>query len=160
MWGIESLSSQMRTINNLLNHRRLPPEGLSEAYVEHILSIISAMDCNNSEGNMGVGEREGRVWSPMVRRRNFNLAHGIGRSGDITALQPKAAGSSLLAVLTRYLALDALRLCGLKAAKEATVLPVCTGMALALCLRTAALSQGQNAKFVVWSRVDQRSVFK
>lgn len=49
------------------------------------------MDSNNFLHNVGVGEREGRVACPMVARRHFRLAHGIGRSGDIAAEQPKVA---------------------------------------------------------------------
>lgn len=48
------------------------------------------MDSNNFLHNIGVGEREGRVACPMVARRHYRLAHGIGRSGDIAAQQPKA----------------------------------------------------------------------
>jgi hypothetical protein len=40
------------------------------------------------------------------------LIHGIGRSGDIAAVQPKAAGSSLLNKLTNSVVLDVLRLSG------------------------------------------------
>ena len=54
------------------------------------------MDSNNFSGNVGVGEREGRVASEVVRRRHFGLSHGMGRSGDVTAVQPKAAGSSII----------------------------------------------------------------
>ena len=36
----------------------------------------------------------------------------MGRSGDVTAIQPKAAGSSLLAQLTNQLLRDLLRKCG------------------------------------------------
>ena len=50
---------------------------------------LALMDSNNFGGNAGVGEREGRVACSLVRRRNFGLAHGIGRSGDIAAEQPK-----------------------------------------------------------------------
>lgn len=50
------------------------------------------MDSNNFLHNIGVGEREGRVACPMVARRHYRLAHGIGRSGDIAAQQPKACG--------------------------------------------------------------------
>lgn len=35
-----------------------------------------------------------------------------GRSGDILAEQPKAAGASLLSKITHYLVLDALKLSG------------------------------------------------
>lgn len=38
------------------------------------------------------------------------MGHGIGRSGDLVASQPKAAGSSLIAKLTKHLAKDALKL--------------------------------------------------
>ena len=40
------------------------------------------------------------------------LGHGIGRSGDIAAIQPKAAGSSILMKLTNSMALDVLRMAG------------------------------------------------
>jgi O-phospho-L-seryl-tRNASec:L-selenocysteinyl-tRNA synthase len=53
------------------------------------------MDSNTFPGQVGLGEREGRVACPMVARRHGRLAHGIGRSGDITAEQPKAAGACL-----------------------------------------------------------------
>ena len=49
------------------------------------------MDSNNFLGNIGVGEREARVACPGVAARHFRLAHGIGRSGDIAAPQPKVA---------------------------------------------------------------------
>ena len=44
-----------------------------------------------------------------VRSVLSRLGHGIGRSGDITAVQPKAAGSSLIARLTNSMILDLLR---------------------------------------------------
>ena len=47
------------------------------------------MDSNNFPDNIGVGEREARVACPIVRRRHYNMAHGVGRSGDIAAVQPK-----------------------------------------------------------------------
>ena len=42
----------------------------------------------------------------------FRLGHGIGRSGDIAAIQPKAAGSSVLMKLTNAMVLDLLKMCG------------------------------------------------
>ncbi len=47
------------------------------------------MDSNNFLGTTGVGEREARVACGLVAQRHFRLAHGIGRSGDIAAPQPK-----------------------------------------------------------------------
>lgn len=43
----------------------------------------------------------------------FRLAHGVGRSGDIAAAQPKAAGSSIIAQLTNSLLLDIIRHTGI-----------------------------------------------
>lgn len=40
------------------------------------------------------------------------LGHGIGRSGDIAAIQPKAAGSSILMKLTNSMVLDSLKMAG------------------------------------------------
>lgn len=37
------------------------------------------------------------------------MGHGIGRSGDVMANQPKAAGSSLMLQLTKHLCVSALR---------------------------------------------------
>lgn len=40
------------------------------------------------------------------------MGHGIGRSGDIGEVQPKAAGSSLLIKLANALLLDTIRVMG------------------------------------------------
>lgn len=62
--------------------------------------------------NIGVGERESRVFSPLVAARHWHMGHGMGRSGELGAIQPKAAGSSLIAQLTRHLVLDAIHISG------------------------------------------------
>ena len=85
------------------------------------------MDSNNFLDNVG-GEREARVFSPIVARRHWNLAHGIGRSGDVAAEQPKAAGS-LLAKLTNLRCRRHAR-AGLQDMGPALVLPLATGMTL------------------------------
>ena len=102
-----------RPVQELVDQRRLPAKGWSDDAVEKLLRDCAAMDSNNFEENVGVGEREARVLSGVVRRRHFGLAHGVGRSGDVAAVQPKAAGSSLLAKLANALALDALKEAGL-----------------------------------------------
>ena len=50
----------------------------------------------------------------IVARRHFNFGHGIGRSGDISEVQPKAAGSSLLYQLTNRMVLDLIKSLGKK----------------------------------------------
>ena len=59
----------------------------------HFLQDAALMDSNNFPSNVGVGEREARVASRLVAQRHFGLAHGVGRSGDITAEQPKVCCS-------------------------------------------------------------------
>jgi O-phospho-L-seryl-tRNASec:L-selenocysteinyl-tRNA synthase len=117
------------------------------------------MDSNNFPNNCGVGEREGRVYSNLVSRKTWSLAHGVGRSGDLREPQPKAAGSSMIVALTNSLVVDWLRFNGARSIKEAFVAPVATGMAIGLCLLTLRLRR-PNAKYVVWSRIDQKACFK
>ena len=69
-------------------------------------------------GNVGIGEREARIVSDLVARRHYHLGHGIGRSGDISDLQPKAAGSSLLSKLTNSFVMDILKLAGMSPSKS------------------------------------------
>eukprot|EP00299_Pterocystis_sp_00344_P014827 c7372_g1_i1.p1 GENE.c7372_g1_i1~~c7372_g1_i1.p1 ORF type:complete len:388 (-),score=72.85 c7372_g1_i1:360-1352(-) len=116
------------------------------------------MDSNNFMGNVGVGEREGRVFSSLIRSRHFSLAHGIGRSGDVSEVQPKAAGSSLLTTITRHMARHALSIAGFKKVKDVVVLPMCTGMSLTLVL-LSILPQDRSKK-VLWCRCDQKSCLK
>lgn len=95
----------------------------------------------------------------LVRRRHYNLGHGIGRSGDIEECQPKAAGSSLINQLTNSLLLDLIRTMGIRSVKKCILLPMATGMSLMLCLLTLK-SLRMDAKYVLWSRIDQKSCFK
>lgn len=109
--------------------------------------------------NCGVGEREGRIYSDMVIERNYSLAHGIGRSGDVNAIQPKAIGSSLVVQLTKYLTLHAFKIMGLNCIKDALVLPLATGMSLSLALWTLK-NIYPDKKYVIFSRIDQKTWLK
>ena len=97
--GIDALNARHNLVTSLLSQRRMPENGWDDASIEYLLSQLALMDSNNFTGNVGVGEREARVYSDLVKRRTFNLGHGIGRSGDVSAVQPKAAGSSTIVKL-------------------------------------------------------------
>ena len=59
---------------------------MDELTIRTLLNKMAVMDSNNFQGNTGVGEREGRIFSPLVKQKNFDMGHGIGRSGDVNAL--------------------------------------------------------------------------
>lgn len=187
--GISNLIATNKQYRSLFVNRRLPDHGWSDIQIQNLLFLFSILDTNNktlAKGGSndpdddddedtrwcGVGEREGRVYSSLVANRHYGMSHGIGRSGDITEPQPKAAGSSLMAKLTLLLALDALRRgSGLAAkgpAKCGIVLPLCTGMSMSLVLsslRTTTLKDSDDSgpverNIVLWSRIDQKSCFK
>ncbi len=156
--GLNSLRSRGNRLKELLHHRKLPMEGFDEAMVEFVLSELAMMDSNNFSSNAGVGEREGRVFSSLVSRRHFHMSHGIGRSGDIAEVQPKAAGSSIMYKLATSLTLHALQIGGSKQA-NCLLLPLATGMSLNLCLLNMR-KRRPAADIVIFPRIDQKSCFK
>ena len=113
----QALSSRRALVKSLLSQRRLPAEGWDDLTIEafiqamiaalclaastlhaaitvthhHVLQDVALMDSNNFPHPVGVGEREARVASGLVARRHYGLAHGIGRSGNIAAEQPKVS---------------------------------------------------------------------
>lgn len=95
----------------------------------------------------------------LVWKRHYRLTHGIGRSGDLSAAQPKAVGSTILANITESMVLDCLHFQGLRCCQRAAVIPVATGMSLTLCF-LALRKKRPSAKYIIWSRIDQLSCFK
>jgi O-phospho-L-seryl-tRNASec:L-selenocysteinyl-tRNA synthase len=191
--GITNLLSQNKDLLTLLSHRRLPNAPLSDLTIQSLLLTLSNLDTNpptplasnrSTECGkwVGVGEREGRVYAPLVSQRHWGLAHGMGRSGDLAEAQPKALGSTILVQLTKDLVLDALRRgCKLNdsgshlypksgIASHGMVVPMCTGMSMALVLSTLKQAQIQTQvqsqaqpkqrNLVLWSRIDQKSCLK
>lgn len=133
----QSVNSSENQIMDLLNHRAVPQEPLNELTIYSLMNRIALMDSNNYQGNTGVGEREARIFSNIVRQKNLDLGHGIGRSGDVNALQPKAIGSSLIVKLTKNMTINAMnKILGYTCIKDALVLPFATGMSLTLTLLT------------------------
>ena len=81
----------------------MPREGWDDEQIMLLIRDLALMDSNNFVDNVGVGEREGRIFSNIVKQKYFSMAHGLGRSVDLTAAQPKAAGSSLQGKSTKLL---------------------------------------------------------
>ena len=189
--GWSNLVASQRHVRILLTQRRLPDQGWSDFEIQSLLLTLSTLDTNhktpthsNSSHDpsssapttrwCGVGEREGRVYSHMVLQRHYGFTHGVGRSGDITEPQPKAAGSSIVAQLTLNLVLDAVRrgsgLDSRTSAAHGILLPLCTGMSMSLVLgslnnnqdidTTADTAANKRRNIVLWCRIDQKSCFK
>ena len=133
--GLQNLNSHDNLIRILLCNRSLPDIGWNENTIKYFIHQLSLMDNNNFLNHIGIGEREGRIFSNTIYHRYYGLSHGIGRSGDLDEVQPKAAGSSLLYKITNYIILDVLKNCYLlKNIKKTLVVPLCTGMSITLCL--------------------------
>jgi O-phospho-L-seryl-tRNASec:L-selenocysteinyl-tRNA synthase len=92
--GMVEIRKRDAAVRSLLAHRNLPDDGWDDDTVEHFLRQLALMDSNNFTAAVGAGEREARIFSGIVRRRHWGLGHGIGRSGDVAAVQPKAAGQT------------------------------------------------------------------
>ena len=157
--GKELIFSHDKIFKNILNSRSIPDEPLKKNTIDYILNIFSNMDSNNGPYHIGIGEREGRIISPLVHQRNYGLVHGIGRSGNINDLQPKACGSSLLTQLTNSLLKNLLHSIGMTFIKDIIILPFATGMALTISFLTLRLIKPK-AKYILWSRIDQKTCLK
>jgi O-phospho-L-seryl-tRNASec:L-selenocysteinyl-tRNA synthase len=85
----------------------------------------------------------------------------VGRSGDLREPQPKAAGSSAIGGLVNALLLDLIRSeMGIRSCKDCFLLPMATGMSLTLVMLALKKVRPEAAKYVIWSRIDQKSCFK
>ena len=73
LWLIHHVSSLIHTPIFMIHYvqRKIPDVGWSDTLIETLLAELSHMDSNNLSGNVGVGEREGRIHSDLVRRRHF-----------------------------------------------------------------------------------------
>lgn len=165
--GAEALRAHTNTLRILLAQRCCPTDGLTDEIIEATLHQLALMDSNLFQHHLGCGEREGRVVSTLVRRRSYGMSHGIGRSGDLTSDQPKAAGSSLIFQLTNAMMLDLVRQSGAGRTRAALVVPMATGMTLSLVMRTIANERVAAADpstppphVVIWPRVDQKTALK
>ncbi|KAH8385100.1 hypothetical protein KR200_004289 [Drosophila serrata] len=158
--GLSAQRAKQRSFKELLEKRKLPLNGWPDEQIEELVHHLASLDSNNFHHKLGLGEREARIACRLVARRHYNFGHGIGRSGDLLEAQPKAAGSTLLARLTNALILDFMKTVGqLPSCAGCFLVPICTGMTLSLCLQSLR-KQRPRARYVLWSRIDQKSCFK
>ena len=77
--ALEGTRSRSALLATLLSQRRLLPDGLDDFSIQTIMMELAAMDSNNFLSNAGMGEREGRIFSSIVRGRCWSMSHGVGR---------------------------------------------------------------------------------
>ncbi|MFX1296718.1 MAG: O-phosphoseryl-tRNA(Sec) selenium transferase [Promethearchaeota archaeon] len=152
------LNSIIHPIKILWEQRKIPEEGWSDETIELCLKLFTWMDTDKDPKAIRIGEREARVASPLISKLAYGFNHGIGRSGEIGAPQPKAPGTSIMYQIANRLALQALKKFGVPNLKKAIVLPLSTGMSIGLTF--AALRKKSNQKIVLCTRIDHTSPLK
>eukprot|EP00971_Amphidinium_carterae_P063601 1258739-Amphidinium_carterae.1 len=158
------VASEAGTSCSLLD-KRSSATYIQDAAIEQFLREVAAFEQIQSRGR-------GAIICNLVRDRHYGittcaddaaqdkpLKDIASKASGSRKVEPQVAGSPLVALLTRYLVLDAIHLCGIKAAKTCAVMPAATGLTMAMVF--LALRQMRPlAKYVVWSRIDQKSCFK
>lgn len=145
----------LKPIRNLLEQRKLPKQGWSDETIRFFLTILSSMDTDKDPKAARIGEREARIASPLVSELAAGFIHGVGRSGVLIDPQPKAAGGSLMYQIANRLSEDILKKFGVENIKDAFVVPLATGMSIALTLKVAKdLTGGVE---VIYPRIDHKS---
>ena len=153
--GRTTVDSLLGPVRDVLNRRLFPEKALSDLQLEMMLQLLSSLDTDKDPEAARVGEREARVASPFIGRLSAGFNHGVGRSGQLAAPQPKAPGASLMQQVANNVALDAIRKLGLSNMKSGIVTPLSTGMSISLIL--SALRREYGVKQILFPRVDHTS---
>ncbi len=154
----------LKPLKILFEQKNLPKSSWSEEQIELFLQMLSNMDTDKDNLASRVGEREARIASNLHKKTSAGFCHGVGRSGFLTAPQPKAPGGSIMYDITNYLALNFLKKFGVPNIKSAITIPLCTGMALALTV--GALRPDWNddkllhKRTVIIPQIDHKSLIK
>ncbi len=140
--GKLTLKENLKIIENILEQRKVPENGIDEEHIKLLLRILSFMDTDKDPNVIQIGEREARVYTKLQRESVFDFCHGVGRSGNLIDPQPKAPGASVMYKLTNKLLESFLKSLGLNVKAIAT--PVATGMTISLSLSASRKKYGSN----------------
>ena len=154
------LNNFLKPIKILFEQKSVPKEPWSDEQITFLLQILSNMDTDKDPQASRVGEREARIASKLHLITSGGFCHGIGRSGFLTAPQPKAPGGSIMYEISNYLARNFLKNFGLPNIKKAIVVPLSTGMSLALCLGALRPGLETNKNKILLPRIDHKSLLK
>ncbi len=154
------LNNFLKPIKILFEQKSVPEDPWSDDQIEFLLTTLSNMDTDKDDNAARVGEREARIASKLHLKTSAGFCHGVGRSGFLTAPQPKAPGGSIMYELSNYLARNFMKNFGLPNIKDAIVVPLATGMSLALCLGALRPDLNDNKNIVLIPRVDHKAILK
>ncbi len=154
------LNNFLKPMKILFEQKNVPKEPWSDDQIEFLLETLSNMDTDKDTQASRVGEREARIASKLHLKVSAGFCHGIGRSGFLTAPQPKAPGGSIMYEITNYLARNFLKNFGLPNINKAIVVPLCTGMSLALSLGALKPDIHSNKTKILVPQIDHRSILK
>ncbi len=153
--GQTTLETLLSPLRSVLHQQRFPDRSLTDLQIDLLLKILSSLDTDKDPEAARVGEREARIASPLVGELAAGFNHGVGRSGHVSAPQPKAPGASIMQEIANQVSLDAMRRLGLSNVHSGIVLPLSTGMSLGLTL--AAFRRELGVKEVLYPRIDHLS---
>jgi O-phospho-L-seryl-tRNASec:L-selenocysteinyl-tRNA synthase len=162
--GLVSLGSFLKPMEDLLNQLKPPENGWRDDQIKFFLEILAHMDSNNDPSSFQIGEREGRISTPLLYDLTAGFIHGVGRSGNIKAPQPKATGGSIVNNITDRLVTFFLKEMGLENIRGSIVVPLSTGMSLMLAIKGIVnkykldLNTDQNE--IIFPRIDHKSPIK
>ncbi|MFX1394676.1 MAG: O-phosphoseryl-tRNA(Sec) selenium transferase [Promethearchaeota archaeon] len=158
------LDNFLKPIKILFEQKSVPKKPWSDEQIEFLLQVLSNMDTDKDLNAARVGEREARIASKLHLKTSGGFCHGVGRSGFLTAPQPKAPGASIMYEISNFLAQNFLKNFGLPNIKNAIIVPLCTGMSLALCLGALKPDWNDhkliNKRKVIVPRIDHKSILK
>ena len=158
------LNEFLNPLKVLFEQKALPNKGWKDEQIELLLKILANMDTDKDINASQVGEREARIASKLHLKISGGFCHGVGRSGFLTAPQPKAPGGSIMYEISNYLARDIMRKFGLPNIKKAIITPIATGMSLALALSAFKPDwnniQLRSKRKVLLPRLDHHSILK
>lgn len=157
------LENWLKPIKNLLEQKKVPEEPWEDEQINFLLKLLSQMDTDKDLSAARVGEREARISTPLLNLYSAGFCHGIGRSGELSAPQPKAPGGSIMYDLANHLAKYTMKKFGLPNINDALVVPMATGMCLSLCLaglRPEWKNNTLHKRNVIMPRLDHNSILK
>jgi O-phospho-L-seryl-tRNASec:L-selenocysteinyl-tRNA synthase len=158
------LNDFLKPLKVLFEQKNVPKEPWTEDQIKFLLRTLSNMDTDKDKKAARVGEREARIASKLHLKISGGFCHGVGRSGFLTAPQPKAPGGSIMYEISNYLATNFMKTFGLPNISKSIVVPLSTGMSLTLCLGALKPDWNNTAfhkkRIVLLPRIDHRSLLK